>query len=327
MKSVSVNTNNSNEIQFASTVTKDAVTKTLQHFEGIKKSPLRTCFVDDGNCFQLWIDRDDLQFIRVHSVLSETKRKLMFNSHLIIMLRSLIYGSGAIFYFAFNVFRKRYLPSRIATGYFQEHIGKRYLKDVFNFLYTHKSKWNGNSDVFKKLLIAVTRFFSMNSRDEQNELVDILNLNSFNRFINASNYAYISKRHRLWNTDDKAYESLSVYYNCEMDFYTNEHLGKRKRVSKKVSDVMLSAKLHYSSMLQSSAVKHVGDDERAALGLLLFIDNLYNSSNASVGKTKMFYYLKNIIKNNRLKNLDFVQMCDERSTYVVENKMFPLINI
>jgi hypothetical protein len=327
MISVAINTYNSNEIEFKSTVKKDVVKKTLEYFEEMKKSTLRTCFVDNGDSFHLWIDHGDLQFIRVHSVLSKRNRELMFNSHIICIIRSLIYNSGDTFYYAFNEFRMKYLPSRRQTTRFHEFIGCNHLKDVFHFLYNHKNRWNGNASVFKALLEKVTMYFSIQRNENKQQYDEILNLNSFNRFLEIPGYTYVNNKHKMMNTSNKAYEFLSFQYNSEMNFYSNGLSRKRKRLTDTEISVIERVELYYRSeyvKFTKDKCEKLEDSEKSALGLLMFIDNLHNMNTGAVGKTTMFHFLKEIIKQKELKNLYFVQMNENRNTYVVEDKMFPI---
>ena len=324
MKFVLVKTLNSFEIVFGHTITRDAVQKTLDYIEKELKCSLRTCIVDDGDSFNLLIDDAGLNLVRVSSVfLKYRKKRFIFNSQLICILRSLIYYSDASFYFAFDMFRKRYLPSRTPTRtpteYFQQLIARRYLKDVFNFLYVHRTKWNGNCNVFKILLGSLTKFFSIRTKNELRELSHIFNLNLFKRFLHFGEGFPMDSRHRMMDTGKN---SISECYNAEMDF-----VCKRKRSSESMLKVMESAQTYYRSMLGPDKTKIDRDEERAAMGLLIFLDNVHNMQTSSyVGKTKMFHYLTNIIKNKRLEHLSFVQLLEDKKSIVVEDKMFPILN-
>lgn len=325
MKFVVVETLNSFGIVFGPTIKRDAVQKTLDYIQKELKCSLRTCIVDDGDSFNLLIDDAGLNLVRVSSVfLTYRKRRFIFKSQLICLLRSLIYYSDASFYFAFDMFRKRYLPCRTPTEHFQQLIASRYLKDVFNFIYVHRKKWNGNYDVFKKLLRSVTKFFATKTKNELQELTHIFNLNLFQRFLQFGEGFRIDPRHRMMDTGKN---SVSECYNAEMDFYSVTTVGKRKRNSESMLKVMENAKTYYRSMLGPDKTKIDRDEERAALGLLIFMDNVHNLKTSSyVGKTKMFHYLTNIIKNKRLEHLGFVQLLEDKKSFVVEDKMFPILN-
>lgn len=320
MKSVVVNTIYSLGLSFGPLIRRQEVQKTLDYIKKKSKCSLRTCIVDDGNSFNLWIDDCDLHFVRVSSILLQKKKKFMFNSHLICMLRCLIYYSDETFYFAFDTLRRRYLQANTLTQRFQEVVASRYLKDVFNFLYVHRKKWNGKYEEFQKVLCALLKFFSIKTKQELKEFTEILNFNLFKRFLQMGEGLPPQK-------SNINYKTFSECYNSEMNFNLRTTVGKRKHIGESVESVMENANTYYRSMLGSDKTKIDRDEERAALGLLFFMDNLHNMQTLScVGKTKMFYYLVNIIKNKRLKSLYFIQMCEDEKSFVVENKMFPIIN-